>query len=51
MDTLLLAKILAALEWQNLNTHDKSIIHYINDRFTEILNDTTNELNHLYLEM
>lgn len=51
MDILLLAKILAALEWQNLNTHKSSIYNYIDDRYPEILQETSNQFNHIYLEV
>ena len=51
MDIILLAKILAALEWQNLNTHSSSIYNYIYDRYPEILKEAQNQFNNLYLEI
>lgn len=50
MDNILLAKILAALEWQNFNTHNDYICDYISYRHLEILKDTQNEFNYLSLE-
>lgn len=50
MDIFLLAKILAALEWENSSTHTLSIIKYIDERYPEILTETNNQFNHLYLE-
>lgn len=51
MDIILLAKILAALEWQNLNNHNDYICDYIKYRYEEILKDSQEIFNHLYLEL
>lgn len=51
MDIILLAKILAVLEWQNLNTHKEHLFDYINSRYPDILRDTQSEFSHLYLEL
>lgn len=51
MNTLLLCKILAALEWQNQPSHYDTIYNYINIRYPEIFHEVQNVFNHLYLEL